>query len=80
VPEKAVTKTASPETIGQELPSPGRSRVQASPSEALHFVGTVSELTPCAFGPRNWGQSAFAAVRKVVSSRENGIKAFMKAG
>ena len=52
-----VRKTLSPQTIGDEWPSPGTAILQAMFSVLLHLVGMpFPVLTPSPLGPRQAGQ------------------------
>src|SRR5213080_4915429 len=57
-----VTKTRSPQTTGDELPSSGSGAFQRTFSVALHFSGaSVSGERPSPVGPRQPGQLAAGA-------------------
>jgi hypothetical protein len=63
VPTCDVTKTRSPETIGDETPTPPMAAFHATFSVALQRTGRFfSSEAPVPRGPRHCGQSAAAAV------------------
>src|SRR5438445_11897158 len=69
-----VTKTRSPQTIGEETPRPRRGAFQAIFSSRLHFTGRpVSGETPVPRGPRHWGQLSAQVIE--VRSRIRGMAA-----
>src|ERR1039457_969092 len=68
-----VTKTRSPQAIGEDQDSPGRGVFQATFSVALHLAGRpVSLEMHCAVGPRNCGQ--FSAEADVTKAREANVQ------
>src|SRR6188474_1291698 len=59
VPICDVTKTRSPDTIGDDTPSPPIAAFHATFSVALHRTGRFfSSVAPVPRGPRHCGQSA----------------------
>src|SRR5690349_20224712 len=57
LPTAWVTKTRSPQTLGEELPRSGKSTRQRTFSEVLQVCGRFSsDATPVPVGPRQPGQ------------------------
>jgi hypothetical protein len=72
VPICDVTKTRSPDTIGDDTPTPPSGARQATFSVAFHVTGRFfSSVAPVPRGPRHCGQSAADsdAVRAIANAQ-----------
>src|SRR6185436_20873480 len=75
----AVTKTLSPQTMGDDQPSPGSAVFQATFVDASHFRGrSASSTRPCPVGPRKRGQLPAAGVTQGRRTRSSSSAVFIE--